>query len=145
MLSSTTRIICTPALSISCSRFILSSISLMMERSSSVLPNQQNTYSNADRSSSFMRRVIPWLKGVSTTIGVCGCSSLMVRAIWKTSLFSAAGIQMMRSIFPLAICISASCRLATCMKRGGKRSPRRAYSENIFSSTRPSSSSIKAS
>ena len=56
----------------SCSRFRRSSISLMMDSRSSVLPSQQKTYSKADRSSFCMRRVMPWLKGVSTTMGVEG-------------------------------------------------------------------------
>ena len=72
MLSSTTRSICTPADRMSCSRFMRSSMSLMMESRSSVLPSQQKTYSKTLRSSLCIRRVMPWLKGVSTTMGVVG-------------------------------------------------------------------------
>ena len=43
----------------SSSRFILSSISLIIETNRSVLPSQQNTYSNALRSSLIIRFVIP--------------------------------------------------------------------------------------
>ena len=71
MPSSTSRMSCTPTSLTSCSRFILSSISLMIETSKSVFPSQQNTYSKGLRSSLAMRLVMPWLKGVSITIGIC--------------------------------------------------------------------------
>ena len=63
----------------------------------------------------------------------------------KTLLSSAAGMHITRSMLATAICFSASSLLATCRNLGGNRSPSRAYSENIFSSTLPSSSSMKAS
>ena len=39
--------------------------------SKSVFPSQQNTYSKGLRSSLAIRLVMPWLKGVSITIGIC--------------------------------------------------------------------------
>ena len=52
--------------------FILSSISLMIERMRSVLPNQQKTYSKMLRSRFSIRLLMPCEKGVSTTQGVSG-------------------------------------------------------------------------
>ena len=148
MLSSTSIIICTPA-SVSWRRFILSSINLIIESNNSVLPNQQKTYSKMLRSSCSMRFVIPCEKGVSTTMGTLGLTSLMLRAISKTSSLpfpmSVPGIHITRSKLVRRNSFSASSCEATWTKRGGKRRPSFAYSSKIFSSTRPSSSNMKAS
>lgn len=119
MPSSTSRMSCTPTSLTSCSRFILSSISLMMETSKSVFPSQQNTYSKGLRSSLAIRLVMPWLKGVSITIGICSYRFLMYRATSKLSLSPVPGMQMMRSKEMEDSCVSASSQVETCVKRGG--------------------------
>ena len=63
MPSSTSRMSCTPTSLTSCSRFILSSISLMMETSKSVFPSSRTHTQRDLRSSLAMRLVMPWLKG----------------------------------------------------------------------------------
>ena len=91
----------------------------MMESNRSVLPNQQNTYSKDERSSCSMRAVMPWLKGVSTTTGMCSLRALMSRAMSKVSLLSVPGMTMMRSneFFPSSP--QASSAVLTWVKRGG--------------------------
>ena len=145
MLSSTSRIICTPASSMSCSRFILSSISFMIDRMRFVFPSQQNTYSKMDRSSFTILLVIPCEKGVSTTHGMSGNSSFTALATVKASLSAFPGIHITRSMLVVESTSDASTMVLTCVKVGGYRSPSSVYSLKIFSSTRPSSSSMKAS
>ena len=84
-----------------------------MESSSSVLPNQQKTYSKAERSSFCMREVMPWEKGVRITMGIVGWLFLMPRAMSKMLLLPVPGIQMMRFTPVRAMVASASSLEAT--------------------------------
>ena len=111
--------ICTPTSFTSCSKFILSSINLMIDTSKSVFPNQQNTYSKILKSSCSIRAVMPWENGVSTTNGIWEYLFLMLRAISNVSLLSVPGIQMTRSNVVFANCFQVSSSVDTCVKRGG--------------------------
>ena len=91
----------------------------MIDSSSSVFPNQQKTYSKAERSSSCIRFDTPCEKGVSTTMGTCGDVTFMSLAMSKTSFESVAGIQMTRSNCRSSISATASSRDAALKKRGG--------------------------
>src|SRR5574344_291107 len=103
----------------SCSMFILSSINLMIDRIRLVLPNQQNTYSNIDRSSFSIRRVIPCEKGVSTTQGMCAQLALIARATVNASVSALPGIQITRSMLVELSTREASSMVLTCVKVGG--------------------------
>ena len=70
-------------------------------------------------SSSFILRVMPWEKGVSTTQGILGKRSLMARATVKASLSALPGIQITKSMLVDCSTFSASSMVDTWVKVGG--------------------------
>ena len=70
-------------------------------------------------SSSFILRVMPWEKGVSTTQGILGKRCLMARATVKASLSALPGIQITKSMLVDCSTFSASSMVDTWVKVGG--------------------------
>ena len=66
-----------------------------------------------------MRRVMPWLKGVSTTQGICGWPDFTSRATVKASLSALPGMQITRSMSVVFSTSPASSVVHTCVKVGG--------------------------
>ncbi len=85
------------------------------------------------------------LNGVRTTIGTVGCITLIAAAPSKVSLMSLPGMAMMRSKGFAESTSSASSIVETRVTRGGELRLRATYSLYSCSSTRPSSSIMKAS
>ena len=97
------------------------------------------------RSRFCIRRLMPCENGVSTTHGMSGDICFTAYATSKASLSTLPGIHITRSYWVTERASSASSIVDTWVNEGGYRSPNCMYSEKIFSSTRPSSSSMKAS
>ena len=72
-----------------------------------------------DMSSSWMRRVMPWEKGVSTTQGSCGNSALMSLATVKASLSALPGMQITKSMAVADSTFLASSVVHTRVNEGG--------------------------
>ena len=66
-----------------------------------------------------MRRVMPWLNGVSTTQGTSCFSAFTSRATAKASLSALPGIQMTKSMSVFSNTPCASSVVETCVNDGG--------------------------
>ncbi len=98
-----------------------------------------------DKSSFCSLRDTSLLNGVSTTIGMLGSKALIRRAPSNVSDNSTPGMAITRS---KCLCDSSSMASLTCdtlVTRGGELRFSATYSKYSCSSTRPSSSIIKAS
>ena len=78
-----------------------------------VLPSQQNTYSNIERSSFIILCVMPCENGVSTTHGISGNSLFTALATVKASLSAFPGIHITRSMLVVESTSEASTMVLT--------------------------------